>query len=100
MAGTQALELGTQTGINDGQSGVELDTQTGIHDGQSGLVLQNAPFSRAPMVPAKRLPTLDPAEAGAEQPPIIVEPYIGLPGANGAAPAGATGYRVAPGYRQ
>lgn len=108
--GRPPLELGTETGINDGQSGIVLDTRSGIHDGQSGLVLQNAPFSQAPMVPAKRLPTIDPVDAGAEQTPIIVAPYIALPGANGVAPsgaatagaaaAGAATYRVLPGARQ
>ena len=100
VAGRQALELGTQTGINDGQSGIELDTRTGIHDGKSGLILQNAPLSPAPMVPANRLPTIDPVDAGAEQPPIVVAPYIALPGSNGTVPAGAAGYRMVPGSRQ
>ncbi|MGG1946790.1 hypothetical protein AB1286_18570 [Trinickia sp. NRRL B-1857] len=98
--GRPPVELGTQTGINDGQSGIVLDTRSGIHDGQSGLVLQNAPFSQAPMVPAKRLPTIDPVDAGAEQTPVIVAPYIALPGASGVAPAGAAGYRMIPGARQ
>nr|WP_245964903.1 hypothetical protein [Trinickia dinghuensis] len=107
MAGGQPLELGTQTGIQDGQSGVELGTQTGIHDGKSGLVLQNAPLSRKPMVPAQQLPTLEQSDSASGQPPIVVAPYIALPGANGAAPAAGvaapaagTGYRVSPGSRQ
>lgn len=82
-----------------------LDSQTGIHDGQSGLVLQNAPFSRAPMVPAQQLPTPAELDSTSGQPPIVVAPYIALPGANGAAPNGAappagSRYRMAPGTRQ
>ena len=77
-----------------------LDTQTGIHDGQSGLVLQNAPLSRAPMVPAQQLPTLQQSGATDAQSPIIVAPYVALPGANGAAPAAGSGYRMPPGSRQ
>ena len=94
MADGQPLELGTQTGIHDGQSGVVLDTQTGIHDGKSGLVLQNAPLSRAPMVPAQQLPTLEQSDSTSGQPPIIVEPYIALPGAGAATPAAGSGYRM------
>jgi hypothetical protein len=82
----------------DGQPLV-LDTQTGIHDGQSGIVLQNAPLSRAPMVPAQQLPTLQQLDSTSGQPPIVVEPYIALPGAGGAA-AGSTGYRTSRGNRQ
>lgn len=77
---------------------VVLDTQTGVHDGQSGLVLQNAPLSRAPMVPMQQLAApaqLDPAAANA-QPPIVVAPYIALPGPGGAAPATVNGYRMRP----
>lgn len=71
---------------------VVLDTQTGIHDGQSGIVLQNAPLSRAPMVPAQQLPT--PMESNASgEPPIVVAPYIALPGANGASPASRIAHR-------
>lgn len=76
---------------------VVLDTQTGIHDGQSGLVLQNAPLSREPMVPMQQLAAPaqpDPAAANG-QPPIVVAPYIALPGPGGAAPATGNGY----GYR-
>jgi len=78
-----------------------LDSQTGIHDGQSGVVLQSAPFSRAPMVPAQQLPAPAQLDSTSGQPQIVVAPYIALPGANGAAPA-ATGssYRMAPGNRQ
>ena len=93
-AGGQPIELGTQTGIHDGQSGIVLDTQTGIHDGQSGVVLQNAPLSRAPMVPAQQLPTLEQSDSASGQPPIIVEPYIALPGAGAATPAAGSGYRM------
>ncbi|MBU6487945.1 MAG: hypothetical protein KGQ57_08980 [Burkholderiales bacterium] len=53
-----------------------LDSQTGVHDGQSGLVLQNAPFSRAPMVPAQQLPTPTELDSTSGQPPIVVAPYI------------------------
>lgn len=100
MAGGQPVELGTQTGIHDGQSGIVLDTQTGIHDGQSGIVLQNAPLSSAPMVPARQLPTLEQSDSGSGQPPIVVAPYIALPGAQGGAPTAGAGYRMLPGSRQ
>lgn len=85
----------------DGQPLV-LDTQTGIHDGKSGLVLQNAPLSRAPMVPTQQLPAPQQLNATSGDPPIVVAPYISLPGASGAAPAGANGYgyRMRPGNRQ
>lgn len=65
---------------------VVLDTQTGIHDGQSGIVLQNAPLSRAPMVQAQQLPTPTELNATTSGSPIVVAPYIELPGENGAAP--------------
>ena len=81
---------------------VVLDTQTGIHDGQSGLVLQNAPLSREPMVPMQQLAApaqLDSAGANG-QPPIVVAPYIALPGPGGAAPAAVNGYRMRPANRQ
>lgn len=100
LADGQPLILDSRTGIHDGQSGVVLDTQTGIHDGRSGVVLQNAPLSPAPMVPAQQLPTLQPSDATDGQPPIVVAPYIALPGANGAAPAAGSGYRMSPGRRQ
>jgi hypothetical protein len=96
----QPLELGTQTGIHDGQSGIVLDTHTGIHNGRSGLVLQNAPLSSAPMVPAQQLPTLEQSDSGSGQPPIVVAPYIALPGAQGGAPTAGAGYRMLPGSRQ
>lgn len=99
-AGGQPIELGTQTGIHDGQSGIVLDTQTGIHDGQSGVVLQNAPLSRAPMVPAQQLPTLEQPDAAGGQPPIVVAPYIALPGANAATPGAGAAYRASSGNRQ
>lgn len=62
-----------------------LDTQRGISDGQSGVVLQNAPLSRAPMVNAQS--PARPAELApdAGQPPVIVAPYVQLPGASGGA---------------
>lgn len=100
MADGQPLELGTQTGIHDGQSGIVLDTQTGIHDGRSGVVLQSAPLSREPMVPAQQLPTLEQTGSASGQPPIVVEPYIALPGANGAMSPAGPGYRMLPRNRQ
>lgn len=68
---------------------VILGTQTGIHDGKSGVVLQNAPLSRQPMVPTERLPELAPQA----QPPIVVSPYVQIPGTQ-AAPTAA--YRPRP----
>lgn len=56
---------------------VILGTQTGIHDGKSGVVLQNAPLSRQPMAPTERLSELAPQA----QPPIVVSPYVEIPGA-------------------
>jgi hypothetical protein len=79
---------------------VVLDTQTGIHDGQSGIVLQNAPLSRAPMVPAQQLPTPTELNATSGDQPLVVAPYIALPGANGAAPASRYGNRMPPASRQ
>jgi len=58
---------------------VILDTQTGIHDGKSGVILQNAPLTRQPMVPAQSTATL-PDMAPQAQQPIVVAPYIELPG--------------------
>jgi hypothetical protein len=77
---------------------VLLDTQTGVHDGQSGLVLQNAPLSREPMVPMQQLAAPTQVDSGAAngQPPIVVAPYIALPGPGGAAPPGVNGYRMRP----
>lgn len=100
MAGGEPLELGTQTGIHDGQSGIVLDTQTGIHDGRSGIVLQNAPLSAEPMVPAPQLPTLEQTGSAAEQTPIVISPYIALPSANGSMPSAGSGYRMPRGNRQ
>lgn len=100
LADGQPSILDSRMGIQDGQSGVVLDTQTGIHDGRSGVVLQNAPLSRAPMVPAQQLPTLQPSDVTDGQPPIVVAPYIALPGANGAPPAAGSGYRMSRGSRQ
>ena len=59
---------------------VILDTQSGIHDGKSGVVLQNAPLVRQPMVPAQPTATLTDMTPQAQQ-PIVVSPYIELPGA-------------------
>ncbi|MBW0451127.1 hypothetical protein EN871_24260 [bacterium M00.F.Ca.ET.228.01.1.1] len=58
---------------------VILDTQSGISDGQSGTVLQTAPLSRQPIVEAQ--PIAAPAElAPNSSVPIVVAPYIELPG--------------------
>lgn len=60
-----------------------LDTQRGISDGQPGVVLQNAPLSSAPMVNAQS--PARPAELAPQaEPPLIVAPYVQLPGASGA----------------
>lgn len=56
-----------------------LDTQRGISDGQSGIVLQSAPLSQAPMVAAQR-PAAPAGLAADESPPLIVAPYIKVPG--------------------
>ncbi|PXW23336.1 hypothetical protein [Paraburkholderia caballeronis] len=62
-----------------------LDTQHGISDGQSGVVLQNAPLSHAPMVEAQR--AARPAELAPDaSPPLIVAPYVEVPGAGGGRP--------------
>lgn len=83
----------------DGQPLV-LDTQTGIHDGQSGLVLQNAPLSREPMVPMQQLPTPSQMNTTSGAPPIVVAPYIALPGSNGGAPSAGAGNRALRSSRQ
>jgi hypothetical protein len=59
---------------------VILDTQEGIRDGQSGVVLQNAPLLSEPMVPAESTAAVGEFATPA-QPPIIVSPYIAVPGA-------------------
>jgi hypothetical protein len=56
---------------------VVVDTQTGIQDGQSGVVLQSRRLARAPVVSGTRV-AVAPGEA-AQQPAIIVSPYIVLP---------------------
>lgn len=59
-----------------------LDTQSGISDGQSGTVLQTAPLSRARIVEAQ--PMAAPTELAPNSSiPIIVAPYIQLPGGGG-----------------
>jgi len=58
---------------------VVLDTQTGIHDGRSGVILQNAPLARQPIVPAQPTAALPDMTPQAQQ-PIVVAPYIELPG--------------------
>jgi len=65
-----------------GRQPLVLDTQRGISDGQPGIVLQNAPLSRAPMVNAPPVPR--PAELAPDAaPPMIVAPYVEVPGAGG-----------------
>ncbi|CAB3796184.1 hypothetical protein LMG28688_04255 [Paraburkholderia caffeinitolerans] len=63
-----------------------LDTQHGISDGQSGTVLQNAPLSSQPMVQTQSLPTLNGTGADNSQVPIIVSPYVEVPGGGGRPP--------------
>lgn len=59
-----------------------LDSQSGISDGQSGTVLQTAPLSRQPIVGAQPIAT--PTEfAPNSSIPIVVAPYIQLPGGGG-----------------
>jgi hypothetical protein len=62
-----------------------LDTQTGINDGQSGTVLQTAPLSHQPMVQMQQLPTLNGNGTDGSQ-PIIVAPYVEVPGGGGRPP--------------
>lgn len=66
-----------------------LDTQTGINDGQSGIVLQNAPLSRKPIVEAQPMAAPVQLEESSAQPPVIVSPYIQLPGVGASAPRAA-----------
>ena len=63
-----------------------LDTQRGISDGQSGTVLQNAPLSPQPMVQTQSLPTLNGSGTDGSQVPIIVAPYLEVPGGGGRPP--------------
>lgn len=74
--GLLLLVAASSTRADSDRPPVVLDTQTGIHDGKSGIVMQNAPLVREPMVPATTL--TDVAPRG--QPPIIVSPYVELPG--------------------
>jgi len=99
-AAALALASITTLAMADGPPLV-LDTQTGIHDGKSGLVLQNAPFSRAPMVPTQQLAAPEQLNATSGESPIVVAPYIALPGAGDATPAGGNGqgYRMRHGNR-
>jgi hypothetical protein len=69
----------------DGQPLI-LDTQHGISDGQSGTVLQNAPLSPQPMVQMQQLPTLSGGGTDGSQVPIIVAPYVEVPGGGGRPP--------------
>jgi len=63
-----------------------LDTQRGISDGQSGIVLQNAPLSSRPMVQMQSLPTLNGTGTDGSQAPIVVAPYVEVPGGGGRPP--------------
>nr|WP_259294982.1 hypothetical protein [Paraburkholderia sp. DHOC27] len=59
-----------------------LDTQHGISDGHKGTVLQTAPLSHQRIVEAQ--PIASPTELTPNSStPIIVAPYIQLPGGNG-----------------
>ncbi|WP_322046131.1 hypothetical protein [Paraburkholderia sp. J67] len=62
-----------------------LDTESGINDGQSGTVLQTAPLSHQPMVQMQQLSTLNGTGADGSQ-PIIVAPYVEVPGGGGRPP--------------
>jgi hypothetical protein len=62
---------------DSGRKPVILDTQTGFQDGQSEVVLQSAPLAHAPVVSATDVAAA-PGEI-AQQPTIIVSPYIGVP---------------------
>ena len=58
---------------------VILGSQNGINDGQSGTVLQTAPLSHQPIVEAQPIAT--PAELAPNSSiPIVVAPYLQLPG--------------------
>ncbi|POR49099.1 hypothetical protein B0G62_11283 [Paraburkholderia eburnea] len=72
-----------------------LDTERGINDGQSGTVLQNAPLSHQPMVQMKSLPTLNGNGTDGSQ-PIIVAPYVEVPGGGGRPPRPRTTQQHAP----
>jgi hypothetical protein len=75
LASASAANAASATG---GQPLV-LDTQRGISDGQSGTVLQTAPLSSARIVEAQPIAT--PVElAPNSSPPLIVAPYIQVPG--------------------
>ena len=82
-----AIALSSATSFaasSDPRQPLILDTQSGISDGQSGTVLQTAPLSRQPIVGAR--PIASPAELAPEpSPPIVVAPYISLPGSSGTA---------------
>ncbi|QBQ97183.1 hypothetical protein E1956_08350 [Paraburkholderia pallida] len=86
LAGSvMALALASAGAHASGQPLI-LDTQRGISDGQSGTVLQNAPLSPEPMVQMKSLPTLNGTGTDGSQVPIIVEPYVQVPGGGGRPP--------------
>ncbi|MBB2999982.1 MULTISPECIES: hypothetical protein [Paraburkholderia] len=71
----------TSAGAQAGQPLI-LDTQHGISDGQKGIVLQNAPLGQSQMVPMQQLPSPD----ANNQQPIIVAPYVEVPGGGGGRP--------------
>lgn len=76
----------TSAGAHAGGQPLILDTQRGISDGQPGMVLQNAPLSSQPMVQAPSLPTLNGTGADGSQVPVIVAPYVEVPGGGGRSP--------------
>lgn len=76
-AGTTAFAASTDTG-----KPLILDTQHGISDGHSGTVLQTAPLSHQRIVEAQ--PIASPTELTPNsQTPVIVEPYVQMPGGGG-----------------
>jgi hypothetical protein len=60
-----------------------LDTQQGISDGHSGTVLQTAPLSHQRIVEAQPIASPTGSTQNSST-PIIVAPYIELPGGGGA----------------
>jgi hypothetical protein len=83
MAMTMAL---ASAGAHAAGQPLILDTQRGISDGQSGTVLQNAPLSPQPMVQMQSLPTPSGSGTDGSQVPIIVAPYVEVPGGGGRPP--------------
>jgi hypothetical protein len=85
LAANVVLALASASAHADGQPLI-LDTQGGISDGQAGTVLQNAPLSSQPMVQMQQLPTLNGSGTDGSQVPIIVSPYVEVPGGGGRPP--------------